>query len=58
MTCIVGLVKNDQVYMGGDSAGVTPQDRITMALEAAAHHSSGVCAPFVIEGPEETNAKS
>lgn len=31
---------------------MTPLARITMALEAAAHHSSGVCAPFVIEGPE------
>lgn len=27
----------------------SPEERITMALEAAAHHSAGVCAPFIIE---------
>lgn len=30
-TCIVGLVKNGKVYMGGDSAGVSKLDTVTRA---------------------------
>jgi ATP-dependent protease HslVU (ClpYQ) peptidase subunit len=31
MTCIVGLIDNDKVYMGGDSAGVAEYDLTTRA---------------------------
>lgn len=31
------------------SAGMAPRKRVTAALNAAAHHSAGVCGPFRIE---------
>jgi hypothetical protein len=48
MTCIAGLVENDIVYMGGDSA-VTPCKRIELALQAAEAFCDGVQGPFVID---------
>lgn len=45
MTCIVGLVHNNKVYMGGDSAGVSGYD-ITIREDAKVFNNNGFIIGF------------